>query len=98
MTMGKRLIAAVLALSVVVVMLFSFCFIIEEAEHDCDGDDCQICYQISVCKNALKPLAIGFVAFVLAIYLYLFIFEQIVVACESQSYNSLVSLKVKLSD
>ena len=45
-----RLLAAVLA----VVMLSSAIYLAVEADHDCSGDDCAICRQISICENHPK--------------------------------------------
>ena len=50
-----RLLAAVLA----VVMLFSAVYIAVEADHDCSGEDCAICRQISICENLLKTLGLA---------------------------------------
>ena len=50
-----RLLAVVLA----VVMLSSAIYIAVEADHDCSGDDCAICRQISVCENLLKSLGLA---------------------------------------
>ena len=50
-----RLLAAVLA----VVMLFSAVYLAVEADHDCSGEDCAICRQISICENLLKTLGQG---------------------------------------
>ena len=50
-----RLLAVVLA----VVMLSSAVYIAVEADHDCSGDDCAICRQISICENLLKSLGLA---------------------------------------
>ena len=50
-----RLLAAVLA----VVMLSSAVYLAVEANHDCSGEDCAICHQISVCENLLKSLGLA---------------------------------------
>ena len=50
-----RLLAAVLA----VVMLSSAVYLAVEADHDCSGDDCAICRQISICENLLKSLGLA---------------------------------------
>lgn len=54
MTEKERLLASVLALTVVFVILFSGFFVIAEANHDCIEEDCPICCQISVCENTLR--------------------------------------------
>ena len=50
-----RLLAAVLA----VVMLSSAIYLAVEADHDCSGDDCAICRQISICENLLESLGLA---------------------------------------
>lgn len=50
-----RLLATVLA----VVMLSSAVYLAVEANHDCSGDDCAICRQISICENLLKSLGLA---------------------------------------
>ena len=51
--------AALLALVLAFVMLFSVLYIALEADHDCCGDDCVICAQLQVCGNLLKTLLIA---------------------------------------
>ena len=59
--MGKRKkIAAVLFIvTVLFFMLGSALFIAAEADHDCVGEGCPICHQISICRNTLKNLSIA---------------------------------------
>ena len=98
MTSKKRISAVLIAMALVFAMLFFTFFIAAEADHDCVGEGCAVCCQISVCENVLKSVmctlvmaavfaAVGFVAFTLR-------------NCENRDfyYSSLVSLKVKLSD
>ena len=54
MTKKRRWISCFLAALFVLVMLSSLVFIVLEAEHDCTGEDCPICYQIHVCERTLK--------------------------------------------
>ena len=98
MTKRNRLIASVLALTVVFVMLFSVCFIIAEADHDCVGEDCPICYQINICENTLRSIGFVSVVVIFAGFLDLFAIATPTLS-KKQAYNtSLVSLKVKLSN
>ena len=62
-----RLLAAVLA----VVMLSSAIYLAVEANHDCSGEDCAICRQISICENLLKTLGLaGAAAVITAAFTY----------------------------
>lgn len=89
-----RLLAAVLA----VVMLSSAIYLAVEANHDCSGDDCAICRQISICENLLKSLRLaGAAAAISAAFTYT-VCRAILPCTETISTLTLVALKVKLSN
>ena len=91
--MTRRL-AAVLA----VVMLSSAIYIAVEANHDCSGDDCAICRQISICENLLKSLGLaGAAAAITAAFTYTMC-RAILPCAEMNGTLTLVALKVKLSN
>ena len=98
MTKKKRIISLVVAVAVFFVMLYSALYIAAEANHDCVGENCPICYQISVCQNALKnlSLAVSAAAFAAA---FTYTLCRSISSCAAviPSYT-LVSLKVKLTD
>lgn len=98
MTKKKRLIATLLTVMVIFVVLFSSLFIVENANHDCIGDDCPICYEISVCENTLKAVAYAFVYVGIAALFAVFTFLSPFPKKNSNNSTSLVSLKVKLSN
>ena len=58
MTKKFRFMVRLLAVVLAVVMLSSAVYIAVEADHDCSGDDCAICRQISICENLLKSLGL----------------------------------------
>ena len=89
-----RLLAAVLA----VVMRSSAIYIAVEANHDCSGDDCAICCQISICENLLKSLGLaGAAAAISAAFTYT-VCRAILPCAEMNGTLTLVALKVKLSN
>lgn len=89
-----RLLAAVLA----VVMLSSAVYLAVEANHDCSGEDCAICRQISICENLLKSLGLaGAAAAVTAAFTYT-VCRAILPCAETIGTLTLVALKVKLSN
>ena len=89
-----HLLAAVLA----VVMLSSAIYIAVEANHDCSGDDCAICRQISICENLLKSLGLaGAAAAITAAFTYTMC-RAILPCAETIGTLTLVALKVKLSN
>lgn len=98
MTKRNRLIAPALALMVVLVILFSVWFVIVEADHDCIGEDCPICYQINICETNLRSVGFVAIAVIFAVFIGSFDIFMPALTKESAFNTSLVSLKVKLSN
>lgn len=97
MTKKNRFLAVLLTAAVVFVMLFSVLFIAMEADHDCTGEDCPICYQISVCENTLK--SVGQVVLLVVLAAFSDIFISLPSFSKRPADNTtLVTLKVKLSN
>jgi len=89
-----RLLAAVLA----AVMLSSAIYLAVEADHDCSGDDCAICRQISICENLLKTLGLAGAAAAISAVLTYTMCKAILPCAETIGTLTLVALKVKLSN
>ena len=89
-----RLLAATLA----VVLLSSAVSLALASDHDCAGEDCAICRQISICQNLLKSLGLaGAVAAITAAFTYT-VCKAILPCAETTDTLTLVALKVKLSN
>jgi hypothetical protein len=52
----NRFLAAVMGLIFCFVILSSSCFIIAHADHDCSGEDCVVCMELSQCRNTISAL------------------------------------------
>ena len=98
MTKKNRLITRLLAAVLAAVMLSSAVYLAVEANHDCSGDDCAICRQISICENLLKSLGLAGAAAVFAAAVRYAPCRVIPSCAELVRTFTLVSLKVKLSD
>ena len=55
----NRIAALLLAVTVLVITLYSALFVAAEADHDCVGEGCPICYQVEACQNTLKGLSLA---------------------------------------
>ena len=94
----KKIAAILLAVTVMFVMLYSALFIAAEADHDCVGENCPICYQISVCENTLKNLSFAVCAVAFAAAFTYTLCRSISACADFTPSYTLVSLKVKLTD
>lgn len=49
----KRLAAVLLSVMFVLSLIFSFVFITSEADHECSGENCEICQLIDLCLDLI---------------------------------------------
>ena len=98
MTKRTRVLFALTAALLAIVMLFSVFYIAAETGHDCAGEDCRICRQIAICRDTLRLITLAVAAAVL-VSLSSGAYRGTAFRCASAaSQFTLVSLKVKLSD
>ena len=94
----NRIAALLLAVTILVIMLYSAFFVAAEADHDCVGEGCPICYQVDACQNTLKSLSLAVCATAVAVA-FTYTLCRSISACAAVIPNyTLVSLKVKLTD
>ena len=97
MKQRRSTLSIIAALAVLFVVLISSFFVAEETHHDCTGEDCPICYEISVCQETVRKLTVAGVVFaailLLSVCIVLPVAQSRPAVC-----HTLVSLKVKLSD
>lgn len=97
--MDKKKITAVLLAGMLVVVLFcSALYIAAEANHDCAGENCPICYQINACRHNLKDITPAVCAAALAVVFTYTFCRRISFRTEVVPRCTLVSLKVKLTN
>ena len=98
MKLKKRILIALLTTAFIFGTLFSVLYIAIESHHDCIGEDCPICQCIIVCENILKKLSTDL--FVMSVSV-AFVFASkisIIKNLKLIPIQTLVSLKVKLSN
>ena len=98
MSKKSRILTVLLVAVVLFVMLSSVFYIAIEADHDCAGEDCPICYQISICENTLKSVGQAVLVVILAAFIGTIVFSLPALSKKPAHHTSLVSLKVKLSN
>ena len=52
-----RVLSALAAFAMLSVILLASIFIVMEADHDCDGEECPVCQCLEQCQNALHQLS-----------------------------------------
>ena len=98
MTKKFRFMVRLLAVVLAVVMLSSAVYLALASDHDCAGENCAVCRQISACENLLKSLGLaGAAAAISAAFTYT-VCRAILPCAEMNGTLTLVALKVKLSN
>ena len=95
----KRFVSTALVFALFFVMLLSTIYIIAETEHDCVGDNCPVCSQISQCENAINTVssAAGIAAAVAAAFAYILMAGTVKITSQKPA-STLISLKVQLTE
>ena len=91
----KRFVSTALVFALFFVMLLSTIYIIAETEHDCVGDNCPVCSQISQCENAVSSAAS--IAAAAAAFAYILMAGTVKVTSQKPA-STLISLKVQLTE
>ena len=95
---NERLIAGFAGLVFAVAIVASFTFIIQNCHHECTSEHCSICREIHACENNLNIFTGNVSTNYTAVT---FITSETFIigcVCSIDLSNTLVSLKVKLSD
>ena len=90
--------AILICMAFLVVMLASFFYIAKEENHNCTGEDCPICYEISVCQENLKNLGTGLAVAAMPGQNILPVLVAAILCFVVVCRISLVSQKVRLND
>ena len=72
MKQRRSVLSLAVVFAVIFVVLISSFFVAAETNHDCTGEDCPICYEISVCQETVRKLTFACAVFA-AIYCYQFV-------------------------
>ena len=78
-------------------IVFSAFFVVREADHTCCGDNCPICYQLSVCDSTTKSIAGAGVVATIAMVFALVLFIQLFYDTNIERKQSLFARRVKLT-
>ena len=98
MAKQKRIAAVLVAAAMLLVLLGAALFLIEEAGHDCIGEGCPVCFQMGICRNALRGFALALCALVLAAAVRRALYGYISAWVDVIPSFTPVALKVKLSN
>lgn len=98
MSAKKKIIALCLFFSVTFAFVLSLGVAGLESVHECSGEDCQICYELNLCKNNARKLLCAAALGVSVAVMFFFAAEAAVCAVSIRVFATPVSLKVKLSD
>lgn len=94
----KRMFIIFITTAFIFGMLFSTLYISIESHHDCIDEDCPVCQCISVCENILKKLSTALGVIFISI-VFKFVYKiSIIKHFKLVPIQTLVSLKVKLSN
>jgi len=94
----RRVLAAILAVVLVFVVLFSTIYIVKEHHHECHGAECPICHNILRCVQFLNQISTGLIHLSISVATVMIISVILPRGDENFSRPTLVSNKVRLDN
>lgn len=95
--MKRKSLAIILSIVLLAFFVCSIFFIAHEAEHDCIGEDCPICEEITILEKAIEELGTGVIAVMIACaIIFAFVDKLSLHQSNSTKDESLVSLKIEI--
>lgn len=95
----QPVIAIIICIALFSVLFFSIFYISHEANHDCTGKDCPICFKIQACIQTIATIGSAIItASSTSILLLCIALSPAVCKANQIVFDTLVSLKVKLSN
>lgn len=95
--MCRRIAAAVMSAAVVLVLLFSTLYLVEEADHDCTGEDCPICDCMAWCGSFLRQISVDTVVQTASVLLLACGMAETMDLAEGRPVSTLITWKVRLN-
>ena len=92
-----RLISLILCAALILSVMLSAIFVITHINHDCTGNVCEICHQISLCEQLLKKNGLAAAACAQTALSVCFFMLPLSESLSHRSDETLVGMKVKLS-
>ncbi|MCR5060383.1 MAG: hypothetical protein K6A80_05035 [Saccharofermentans sp.] len=94
----KKIMAGIMGILMLFIVLFSAFYIIAEADHDCDGEDCPVCTCIQQCVNTLHQTDDGMPRQAAVIVSVVLLSVSVVIPVLVIPLETPVSSKVRLND
>lgn len=95
--MKRKSLAVVFSIVLFAFFVCSIFFIAHEAGHDCVGEDCPICEEITVLEKAIEELGTGVIAVIITCSIVFAFVDKLSLRNNNKTKNeSLVSLKIEI--
>ena len=78
--------------------VFSLFYIATEIDHECIGENCNICEQVTFCENTFEKYLLDIVTIFGCLSMFFGIVLTLMYKKQTLIFDSLISLKVKLSN
>ncbi len=92
---SKKIVKIVVFISVFL-FVFPFMYILAETNHECHGENCEICEQITVCEEQVRKISLGGgIATVVAAFSMFYFALKEKKGNRAEKIDTLIALKVK---
>lgn len=94
----RKVLALLLCTLFVLTLIFSYAFIIKEANHECDNEDCHTCELISSCIKTIKKTTTVIIVSSIIFILFNYIYKKVIHLNVLSYFKSPILLKTRLNN
>ena len=97
-SVSRRLLTALMTVVLVMSVFVSLAYLIEEADHECSGNDCPVCRTISICRrNIHSIIAVASAVAVLILAVHTVLQSYSICIAENSGF-SLIEQKIRMNN
>ena len=94
---SKRVLAVLMAALLTVIVFFAAFLIVENLDHDCEGEHCPVCECIQVCEAVLQQMGTGLLPVFCAVLAIVAAFVTVSGFTSVCLQQNLITLKIRLN-
>lgn len=93
-----KIISILISVTLIFVLSCSLIYIVKETNHDCDGDNCLICFNIKQCEENIRIKTGGTINFPIMTLIILAVLFCLILKENDIFPKTLITQKVRLND
>ena len=97
-TVFKKMLTALMTVILVMSVFVSLVYVIEEADHECSGNDCPVCMTLSICRRNIQGIVTITAVGVILIFTLHTVLQSCIICTAENNGLSLIRQKIRMNN